>query len=212
MKKIIKIMIIILIIAVLLFIINLTRNYIVINKLCNLQNNFDFGNNFFIKIDYKLEPATSTEIYVKDNTYLLKQIFNGEILEVDYHNFDTDELYVYERDSNGFLVGVESKNEINYNSALENVLFLKNYDNAKFELVKNNLFNIIAKENNCYKLKILNDIVIYINKDSGIVEKQVNLYHYDNEQKVKDNQVIYEIVLEKDKVVDDDINIQKAII
>lgn len=181
MKKTKKIALIILLVIAILFIVNIVRNYIILNKLQEKISNLISIEKYSVTIKSKNEETTVTK-----NNNIIKIVKNSSDV-IKYFNTDTNEL-IEEKIYNG------EKNLYTDRKASFNLNLL---DTKNHSL----LFNLILITNvngeKCYKIKdnSLDDTIFYINISTGLTMKVVNEknneivdylnYEFDNIEELK---------------------------
>lgn len=178
MKKYLKVAIICICICIFLILCNFVRNYILIKKLYEKNEQFSFANNYSIKtvFDVTLGDAhwkNEIETQVKDNIILVNSI--------NYDSSNNCTKYIYWKDQNtNEKVSLKSEDDGEYkefdnDDIIENeeiIRFSKRFDFNK--MIIDNIFNILIAQNDVYKLKY-NSIELYVDKNSSIlVEEKEN--------------------------------------
>ena len=198
MKKFLKLLVFIFIAFFVISVGNFMKNYIIINKIFSLQNSFDIGSNYLIKLKTYSELSTSsTELYMKDNIYLQKIFIDNELSEITFHNLNTNEFLSYSKNSNNNLELVQNSEHDNYKHIIDALTPFKT-GISKSELLKVNTFNFINYINNCYQLNTPYGEIEFIDKETGLLMKNV-----------KNNKTLVEISFQKDIVTDEDLKIDQ---
>jgi hypothetical protein len=182
MKK--KILIIFIILILCIIFITLGK-YCILKKLSSSsQELFENSSNFKITITTKManQDATSTEIYYKDDIYLIKYINPNEEDTWEMKNNKTGEIKTSIQDS-----------EFN------ELLISQIYDSL---CIKTDLMKIKSEDN--YYVYKLNNCGDYYSKDTGLLEKVIN-YNEDEEYESLNTEITYKY--EFDIVTDDDMQV-----
>jgi hypothetical protein len=184
MKKVLKILLVILLVLIILLIINSIRNYKILNRIFVAEENFLFDTkNFYLEIHGILKDGEqkyiNEKIYYKDgilnkiflwnkedddNTYC-NILWQSELEKKIYKSFFSSEDAIQDRE-------YQENNE----SALEDLkselleLKLSSLGNLKL-YIKTNILNFIKSEDNCYIISYINGKILYVNKDTGLIEK-----------------------------------------
>ena len=189
-KKILKIIVSILLIIVILFLANLCRNFIIINKLYKMGSNFKFPNNYEITIKYKnsYEEGYMFEnndyAYYKDDIFCLKEEKTsigeeGETTEIGYlrKNLRTGEINSLEKDENGNFIPKETEKDNNAEQIISEFVKFSLSDSdaneTKLKVLINNMFNVITLDKGCYKIRCCNPKYLFIDKNTGLKKKIV---------------------------------------
>lgn len=186
MKKIIKIFIISISIIIVSYVINCSRNYLIINNLLENAQNFKISNNYELKQN-SLSTATDniewevlSQYYCKDNVYLYKNStiltrnLNKEITNYGvWHDYNSNEHieFLYDNDNNLIEDKLIDKEDLEF-SPLSSIIF-DNFSNI--DLLKSFIF----KENDLYKIVTFYSTfksIMYINSNTGIIEKLNYIY------------------------------------
>ena len=176
MKKFLKIILTIFIFLFILFCINLTRNFIILNNIYKTQSDF-FANldNYYFTEEFGTVSLFNTrkiQLY-KDNTYLCKTITNNKE-DYIWLNKNTKEFIF----SDNSVINPNYETTLNF---LENSLIFINYFNENSiklnDLVYSNLFNILTLNNTTdwlqeqtYIIRLKNsNFEFYIGKNSSLI-------------------------------------------
>lgn len=169
MRKIFKYIIILFLLVVLIFIVNIFRNYIILKNIYELGNNIEIGENYRIKMQSITSIGTSVmNYYYMDNKYLYIEELNNNYNSFIFHNLDTDEYSEFSANENGELIPVDNPNENDKSNIIDGMIYCKSYD--FFDLFKKNFFKIIKEDNENYILNVFNQDE-YVNKSNGLLTK-----------------------------------------
>ena len=201
MKKIYKILITIITILLLLFLINFVRNYFILKIIYNAGNSFNQGDNY--KIQEKINTSHSNDtisIYYLNNKYLYEEKNDKEeYIRIIFQNLNNNEYSEFISNASGTLTPVYVQEQDNKSEYIKQFIYCKNY---KFsDLLKNNIFKIIKKDNECYIINISNQYE-YINKKNGLLTKI----------KSSINNIDIEIIFEKNVVDEKNFDINQYFI
>lgn len=195
MKKILKCITILFILFVLMFIINIFRNYIILKNIYELGNNIEIGENYRIKKQSITAMGTSViNYYYRDNKYLYIEDLDNGYNSFIFHNLDTDEYNEFSANENGELIPVNNQQKNDKSNIIEDLIYYKSYD--FLELLKKNIFKIIKEDNENYILNMSNQDE-YISKSNGLLTKI----------KSEENNIDIEIIFEKNAVDEKTIDI-----
>lgn len=172
-KKMFKIIIPITILLLILFMINIIRNYNILNQIAKQNEETEISmENYYFEHITETEPYTyKEEIYVYDGTYLIKDYMNDKLYKKIW--FDL---------SSGQSISIDDNNNFNRNVSYSSfqreykeILLIKQDSKKETfkKLLLNYLFKPIQEENNNYMIK-KDDNKIYINKETGLIEKIIS--------------------------------------
>lgn len=172
-KRILKVLILIISLLLILFIINFIRNYSILNQIAkqNEVTEKSIANYYFEHVTEKEPYSYKEEIYMYNGAYLIKDYMNNELYKTIWFDLST-----------GKSVSIDNNNNLSQNvdyssfqREYKEILLIKQ-DNRKetiHKLLMSNLFRPIQIENTNYIIKQENNR-IYINKDTGLKEKEVS--------------------------------------
>lgn len=177
-KRMVLLVILMLLVVLIIFGVNLTRKYIIINKIVNNMNNIDFSN-YYCKVDKPLDEVSKNEDF--ENWYIYKTYNNIKVVEnPSFINIKADEksygavkyngYYVEGNDVIGDLVDSELKTIRNYFYYLNDAKTFKDkLDISLNSSIKEKEFNNI----DCYAVTLnykfenkKESVTIYIDKES----------------------------------------------
>lgn len=187
MKKFFKILFILIILIILIVLINTIRNVYIINKLRNNSNKyFSDISSYKIKTeshfsyyepnnDNKIDETDITEVYFKDNIYVIKEYINGELINTETTSIGKISNY---------------PNSPTYSELMKIDFIMK--EDFHNNIIKLYLLNFIKTNENDYILDG-SEGKFYYNKDTGLL----SLYNLSSSRYVR-------FYLEKNNVEDND--------
>lgn len=173
-KKILLTILAILVILIALFLINLSRNYLILKTIYDSNTDFTstLSNSYFEQtIDFSNEyiPTAQTILYSYNGTYLLKTYNDNVPYSVLWYDSNTDESLFF--DENGY--DPNSTATTNLFTGSYQIVLLNSLgdDNTVIStILYQNLFTPLIAKNNCYVFKF-NELTIYLNKETNLIEK-----------------------------------------
>lgn len=173
-KKILLTILAILVILIALFLINLSRNYLILKTIYDSNTDFTstLSNSYFEQtIDFSTEymPNAQTILYSYSGTYLLKTYNDDVPYSVLWYDSNTDESLFF--DENGY--DPNSTATTNLFTGSYQIVLLNSLgdDNTVIStILYQNLFTPLIAKNNCYVFKF-NELTIYLNKETNLIEK-----------------------------------------
>lgn len=201
-KKILLTILAILVILIALFLINLSRNYLILKTIYDSNTDFTstLSNSYFEQtIDFSNEymPTAQTILYSYNGTYLLKTYNDNVPYSALWYDSNTDESLFF--DENGYDPNSTTTTNL-FTGSYQIVLLNSLGDNNTVisTILYQNLFTPLIAKNNCYVFKF-NKLTIYLNKETNLIEKIIT----DNatiSYKVEKNIVTSEDVAEPDSL------------
>lgn len=173
-KKILLTILAILVILIALFLINLSRNYLILKTIYDSNTDFTstLSNSYFEQtIDFSNEymPTAQTILYSYNGTYLLKTYNDNVPYSALWYDSNTDESLFF--DENGY--DPNSTATTNLFTGSYQIVLLNSLgdDNTVIStILYQNLFTPLIAKNNCYVFKF-NELTIYLNKETNLIEK-----------------------------------------
>ena len=173
-KKILLTILAILVILIALFLINLSRNYLILKTIYDSNTDFTstLSNSYFEQtIDFSNEymPTAQTILYSYNGTYLLKTYNDNVPYSALWYDSNTDESLFF--DENGY--DPNSTATTNLFTGSYQIVLLNSLgdDNTVIStILYQNLFTPLIAKNNCYAFKF-NELTIYLNKETNLIEK-----------------------------------------
>lgn len=175
MKRNVKIVIGIIIIAVIIFLVYCINNYIIINSIANkhknilykIQNN-DIKNYYYKEEKVQADLLWTTETYYKDGIYKCSTYIGNELDNIVYSNINTGE-YIYGKASEN---GMELTETINNLKPITTVYGFSNFINTtKLKLALTS--RLITSKNGEYIIpNFVGDTKLYIDKETGFIKKR----------------------------------------
>lgn len=166
-----KIIICSILLIAILFIFNLTRNIILLNKLENATKLTDFGNCYIKSNMASQTQLNSFEIFKKDNTVLLKQYSNNALDLIAWKNYDTNEVKAIDFEGreidfpDGFLESQMEAIIFEPFSIKDKIIF------SLFHIIKSKNENIILSDSN---------VMFSYNLNNGTLVQTINYDAYAN--------------------------------
>lgn len=170
MKK--KIFLAILIILIVVFLINLGRNFLILKKIFDSNDEFKnhLSDNYLFEetIEFSNGSFSSLQntLYFYNGTYLLRTYYDNIPYTVHWYNSSSNELVSFDED------GSTDNDFTNFTEDI-NHIFLNNLNNENITIstiLCQNLFTPFSIENNYYIIKA-NNSTMYINKETCLIEK-----------------------------------------
>lgn len=173
-KKILLTILAILVILIALFLINLSRNYLILKTIYDSNTDFTstLSNSYFEQtIDFSNEymPTAQNILYSYNGTYLLKTYNDNVPYSALWYDSNTDESLFF--DENGY--DPNSTATTNLFTGSYQIVLLNSLgdDNTVIStILYQNLFTPLIAKNNCYVFKF-NELTIYLNKETNLIEK-----------------------------------------
>lgn len=199
-NKILKLILIVFVILIILFAVNLLRNYIITKDIIEYSLG-DNISNFYFKYettDKSSDNKVVGEYYYKDGI-LLEKLVNLDEEIINWYNFNTSEYETTVESSDEEIIDYDKEYE---NTKIYELSLLSNKYTIK-DILLNYMFKPITSEDNCYKLTI-DDKEYYINKDTKLIEKSISSTEKTNEYVTQEStETVYEFKI--DVVTDTDV-------
>lgn len=189
-----KILLIILVLIV-VFAIVILRKYIIITTLINASKNYDSKTNFMAEM-YTIsnDSITLNKIYHKDEDFLMAaQTYSSKIL-------NERKTTAYLKDNEKIVIiqsGEDKVALLNGNIAPIHISTISEFDDIKFKIPLAFTARITTEKCNnkeCYLIEVSKDYRIWVEKDTGIIVREINIDNITNRiytfDEVKDEEII----------------------
>jgi len=173
------------------------RKYIIITKLINASKDYEYKTNFTVDV-YSMtkDTVTLTKIYNKDKNYLTthKTYSNNitEIRNLTVYNKDNEKIGIIESGENKIAL-------LNGNIVIgaTGINTISEFDDIKFKIPLAVTSKITEQECNgkeCYLIELSKDYKIWVEKETGIIIREMDLMYITNRNYtfdvVKDEDII----------------------
>lgn len=175
-KKVIKIILVIVLVIVVLFLANLIRKAVIINKFSEKLNEYQSITNFYAK--YQIENGNTIESWRKDNITIQKTMTSDNEINMMYANPNEIWMIMDKKETGKLATKMKNETEHNWSNGVvleDGTLYADNFWDALLVALGCRISTETVNGQECYKLYFQEEFQVFVNKENLLKIKEINM-------------------------------------